>query len=126
MYNATLISKNTLTNIGAKHKGANITKSGLIRNSIATIKHIKNIINNTKAESFEYKVKSGDIIIMISDGVHNATDQWFEEYILNMHETDPDLIARLLTDEAKRKTRQADDMTTIVLKIDKTKEDIYV
>ena len=63
---------------------------------------------------------------MISDGVHNATDQWFEEYILNMHETDQDLIARLLTDEEKRKTRQADDMTTIVLKIDKTKEDIYV
>ena len=108
--------------------GANTTyiKSGNSLKKISSSSLPVGIINNTKAESFEYKVKSGDIIIMISDGVHNATDQWFEEYILNMHETDPDLIARLLTDEAKRKTRQADDMTTIVLKIDKTKEDIYV
>lgn len=108
--------------------GANTTyiKRGNLIEKISSSSLPVGIINNTKAETTEYKVKNGDIIIMISDGVHNATDIWFEDYILNMHETDPDLIARLLTDEAKRKTKQADDMTTIVLRIDKTKEGLYV
>ncbi len=108
--------------------GANTTyiKSGKYIKKISSSSLPVGIINNTKAETFEYKVKNGDIIIMISDGVHNATDDWFEEYILNMHETDPELIARLLTDEAKRRTNQADDITAIVLKSETNKEGLYV
>lgn len=108
--------------------GANTTyiKNGSSVKKISSSSLPVGIINNTKAEIIEYKVKNGDIIIMISDGVHNATDDWFEEYIQNMHENDPELIARLLTDEAKRRTRQADDMTTIVLKTEKNKEGLYV
>ncbi len=84
------------------------------------------IINNTKAETKEYQAKSGDIIILISDGIHNATDSWFEEYILNMHEDSPNLIAKLLADEAQRRKKQEDDMTVAVLKIIKNEEGAYV
>ncbi len=75
------------------------------------------IIKSTKAEINEYKAKNGDIIIMISDGIHNATDDWFEQYILNMHEENPRMIAKLLADEAERQKKQDDDMTVAVLKI---------
>ncbi len=75
------------------------------------------IINSTKAETKEYKAKNGDIIILISDGVHNAADDWFEQYILNMHEDNPEIIAKLLAEEAKRQKNQDDDMTVAVLKI---------
>lgn len=84
------------------------------------------IINNTKAETKEYQAKNGDIIILISDGIHNATDSWFEEYILNMHEDNPKLIAKLLADEAQRRKKQDDDMTVAVLKIIKNEEGLYV
>ncbi len=84
------------------------------------------IINNTIAENIEYQAKNGDIIILISDGIHNATDNWFEEYILNMHEENPKIIAKLLTDEAERRKNQEDDMTVVVLKITKNEEGLYV
>lgn len=84
------------------------------------------IINNTKAETNEYQARNGDIIILISDGVHNATDNWFEEYIINMHEEDPRMIAKLLVDEAIRQKKQDDDMTVAVLKITRSEDEMYV
>lgn len=84
------------------------------------------IIKSTKAETNEYQAKNGDIIILISDGIHNATDNWFEQYILNMHEDNPRLIAKLLADEAERQKKQDDDMTVVVLKITKNGEEKYV
>lgn len=108
--------------------GANTTyiKSGNFIKKFSSTSLPLGIISDTKAETIEYDAKDGDIIIIISDGVHNATDTWFEDYILNMHEESPAMIARLLTDEAKRRSKQTDDMTTAVLKITKKKEGIYV
>ena len=80
------------------------------------------IIDGIKPSTNEYHAKNEDIIIMISDGVHNATDNWFEPYILNMHEEEPHMIAKLLTDEAKRQKKQDDDMTVAVLKITRNEE----
>lgn len=80
------------------------------------------IIDSIKPATNEYLTKNEDIIIMISDGVHNATDDWFEPYILNMHEDDPNMIAKLLTDEAERQKKQDDDMTVAVLKIIRNEE----
>ncbi len=79
------------------------------------------IIKSIKAETNEYQAKNGDIIILISDGIHNATDNWFEPYILNMHEDNPRMIAKLLADEAERQKKQDDDMTVAVLKIKEEK-----
>ncbi len=84
------------------------------------------IINGIKPATYEYSFKNGDIIIMISDGIHNATDSWFEPYILNMHEDDPHIIAKLLTDEAKRQKKQDDDMTVAVLKFTRNGEEAHV
>lgn len=80
------------------------------------------IIDSIKPTTNEYHTKNEDIIIMISDGVHNATDDWFEPYILNMHEDEPNMIAKLLTDEAERQKKQDDDMTVAVLKIIRNEE----
>lgn len=84
------------------------------------------IINSIKAETNEYQARNGDIIILISDGIHNATDDWFEEYILNMHEDNPRMIAKLLADEAERQKSQEDDMTVAVLKITRNEDETYV
>lgn len=80
------------------------------------------IIDGIKPSICEYHAKNEDIIIMISDGVHNATDNWFEPYILNMHEDEPNMIAKLLTDEARRRKNQDDDMTVAVLKITRNED----
>ena len=75
------------------------------------------IIDNIDADAGDYYAQAGDIIIMISDGIHNAADNWFEDYILNMHEETPEIIAQLLYDEAQRNKKQEDDMTVAVAKI---------
>ncbi len=103
--------------------GANTTyiKTGKCIKKISSNTLPVGIIKSTKAETDEYKAKNGDIIIMISDGIHNATDDWFEQYILNMHEENPRMIAKLLADEAQRQKKQEDDMTVAVLKIMKNR-----
>jgi len=110
---------------------AEFIKSGANTTYIKTENHIKKITSDTlplgiidgiKPSTNEYYVKSGDIIIIISDGIHNATDNWFESYILNMHEEEPHMIAKLLADEAERKKKQDDDMTVAVLKITRNEE----
>ncbi len=101
--------------------GANTTyiKTGNFIKKILSDTLPVGIIKCTKAKTDEYQAKNGDIIIMISDGIHNATDEWFEQYILNMHEDNPSIIAKLLADEAQRQKKQDDDMTVAVLKITK-------
>lgn len=108
--------------------GANTTyiKTGNCIKKISSDTLPIGIINNVKAETNEYQARNGDIIILISDGVHNATDDWFEEYILNMHEDNPRMIAKLLTDEAERRKKQDDDMTVAVLKITRNEDETYV
>ena len=106
-------------------------KAGANTTYIKTDNHIEKItsdtlplgiINSIKPSINEYQLKNEDIIIMISDGIHNATDNWFEPYILNMHEDDPHIIAKLLSDEAQRQKKQDDDMTVAVLKIIRNEE----
>ena len=106
-------------------------KAGANTTYIKTDNHIEKItsdtlplgiINAIKPSINEYQLKNEDIIIMISDGIHNATDNWFEPYILNMHEDDPHIIAKLLSDEAQRQKKQEDDMTVAVLKIIRNEE----
>ena len=75
------------------------------------------IIDNIDADAGAYYAQPGDIIVMISDGIHNAADNWFEDYIINMHEETPEIIAQLLYDEAQRNKKQEDDMTVAVAKI---------
>lgn len=101
--------------------GANTTyiKSGNIIRKISSNTLPIGIIDNTESESTGYSAKDGDIIIMISDGIHNAADNWFEDYVLNMHEDSPKIIAQLLSDEAARNKKQDDDMTVAVVKITK-------
>lgn len=108
--------------------GANTTyiKSGNCIKKISSNTLPIGIISSIKAETNEYQARNGDIIIMISDGIHNATDDWFEEYILNMHEESPRMIAKLLADEASRRKKQDDDMTVAVLKITRNGDEMYV
>ena len=77
------------------------------------------ILDSSDPDFGTYPLRAGDIIVMISDGIHSAADDWFEDYILNMHEESPDIIAQLLSDEAQRKKKQEDDMTVAVIKINK-------
>ena len=79
------------------------------------------IIDDVDIDTSSYCAKDGDIIVLISDGIQSAADDWFEQYLLNMHEDNPDIISALLLDEAVRNKKQDDDMTVAVIKITKNK-----
>ena len=77
------------------------------------------IIKDTDVSVTTYKAQDGDMVILLSDGVHNANDDWFEQFISNLHEDDPQVLAQLLIDESLRQKngKIEDDMTVIAAKI---------
>ena len=77
------------------------------------------IIDCTSSDTYSYQASDKDMIIMLSDGIHNAIDSWCEDYIMNIHEDNPEIIAQLLTNEAAKNKKQEDDMTVAVIKISK-------
>lgn len=109
------------------HTGvAEFTKAGANTSYIKTAGKIRKIsstslpvgiLDATAADTFSYNARENDIIVLISDGIQSAADNWFEEYLLNMHEENPNIISELLLNEAKRRKKQDDDMTVAVMKI---------
>ncbi|HEX6593222.1 MAG TPA: stage II sporulation protein E [Bacillota bacterium] len=85
------------------------------------------IIQNFDVDIVTDQLKSGDLLIMMSDGVFEGprhvenTDIWMKRKILHMETNDPQEIADLLLEEVIR-TRAGvieDDMTVLVAKIEK-------
>ncbi len=85
------------------------------------------IIQDVEVDIVTNQLKSGDLLIMMSDGIFEGprhvenTDLWMKRKILNMETEDPQEVADLLLEEVIR-TRSGvieDDMTVLVAKIEK-------
>ena len=77
------------------------------------------ILSSVDMETSRMTFKKDDYIIMLSDGVHSACDNWIEDYLLNNNSTSPQVIADEIINEAiKIKNGKIDDdMTVMVAKI---------
>jgi|GEM_PF-3266063 len=77
------------------------------------------ILDCVSSDRTTYNINDGDMIIILSDGLQNSVDESFEEYILNIHEPNPEIMARLLMEHGKKLNGADDDMTIGVIKINK-------
>ncbi len=80
------------------------------------------ILDNIEVESQKRKVKRRDIIVMMSDGVSEVgsgvyKNEWIKKILIE--EGDIENICEKLIESAKRKMVWNDDMTAIVIKIEK-------
>lgn len=77
------------------------------------------ILSSVDMETSKMNVKDGDYIIMLSDGVHSACDNWIEEFLLNHNYNTPQIFADEIINEAIRMKNGKidDDMTVIVANI---------
>ncbi|OQB14480.1 MAG: Stage II sporulation protein E [Firmicutes bacterium ADurb.Bin193] len=77
------------------------------------------ILSEVDVESSSRELKSGDYIIMISDGIHTATDNWISDYISKLGDLSPHDMAQRILEESKSRKKGSvdDDMTVIISKI---------
>lgn len=72
------------------------------------------------------RLRPGDVLVMVSDGVTEADRSdlaacWLEEYLLKYaHSTGPRVLASKIVSEAKRRyqSREQDDLTAVVAKVE--------
>jgi len=87
------------------------------------------IIQNIEVDSKEFILESGDLLIMITDGIYDSPkhipnkDIWIKKMIQEIETDSPQELADLILEKTIRDKRGAisDDMTVIVSKIDKFK-----
>src|SRR5699024_10548365 len=85
------------------------------------------IIQEFEGDVVSEQLKSGDILIMMSDGILEGsphiynTEGWIKQKILQMKTDDPQEIADLILEEVIREREGviADDMTVLVSRVDK-------
>ena len=77
------------------------------------------IISSFTAESTRFDLEAGDVIIMVSDGVVQGTDEspWLAELIRMDVTRDPSVLSRKILDKAREINVRTDDMTAAVIKI---------
>lgn len=84
------------------------------------------IVRDVEVDMVGEQLKSGDILIMISDGIYDGpkhienTDMWINRKLKEMRTDEPQEIADLLLEEVIRSSGDiGDDMTVLVAKVDK-------
>lgn len=81
------------------------------------------ILKNVDTEIITKNVRKNDFVILTSDGVHNACEEWLPEFISGLTETDPKEISEKIMEEAVRRKANVidDDMTVVTAKITERK-----
>jgi stage II sporulation protein E len=77
------------------------------------------ILSEIDVETAGRYLEGGEYIIMLTDGVHCAADNWIVEFLSNLRETTPQIMSEEIIKESLRRKRGVidDDMTVIVLKL---------
>ena len=84
------------------------------------------IIPSLKLTHVTAKLRPGDVLVMVSDGITEADRNdlsagWLEEYLIkNAHSMGPRVLAGRIVSEAKTRyrSRELDDLTAVVVKIE--------
>ncbi len=76
------------------------------------------IIENAEPLVVRKRVRSGDVIIMVSDGIADRIGYSdMTEILFNAKTANPQVIADVILEEAKKKPGKEDDMTAIVVRV---------
>ena len=74
------------------------------------------ILSSVDMETSKMTFKGGDYIIMLSDGVHSACDNWIEDFLLNHNYNSPQIVAdEIITEAIKMKNGKIDDDMTVIV-----------
>ena len=76
------------------------------------------IMKELCAEKVEFKILCGDVVIMVSDGITDSSDDvpWLCDLIGELDSRDPSLICDTLLEEAERRHGNKDDMTVLAVR----------
>ena len=77
------------------------------------------ILNNIKFSTDSVKLSTGDMVVMVSDGVLNGDEKWLEKLIKSWNEGSCQDLAREVVAEAirRRNDSREDDITALAMKI---------
>ena len=79
------------------------------------------IMKELCAEKVEFRLLSGDVVIMVSDGITDSSEDapWITELIGELNSTDPALICDAIIEEAENRHGGNDDVTVLAARIAK-------
>ena len=79
------------------------------------------IVDGLKLEYIDVRLKKGDLLLMVSDGVTDCDRKdpdciWLRQRLLEIGSRDPDTVAELIINKAAEKygIRERDDLTVMV------------
>ena len=77
------------------------------------------ILNGIKFSTYTVNLTTGDMIVMVSDGVITGDDKWLEKLIRTWNEGSTQDLAKAVVDEAvkRRKAEREDDVTAVAIRI---------
>ncbi len=77
------------------------------------------ILNGVKFSSDTVNLSSGDMVVMVSDGVITGEEKWLEKLIRSWNEGSAEELARVVVDEAIKRREECpdDDITALVIRI---------
>lgn len=77
------------------------------------------ILNGIKFSTDTVNLTTGDMIVMVSDGVITGDDKWLEKLIRTWNEGSTQDLAKAVVDEAvkRRKAEREDDVTAVAIRI---------
>lgn len=77
------------------------------------------ILNNIKFSSDSVRLKAGDMVVMVSDGVITGDERWLEKLIRSWNEGSAQELAQAVVREAVRRRTQTrdDDITAVAMRL---------
>ena len=81
------------------------------------------VLREAEAERIELEASSGDLLILLSDGVMGERDDgaWLKSLLLSSPTSDPSALALRILDASERENGEDDDRTVLVLRLNEAR-----